>query len=60
MAYYDKNDESVYHFCRNCPIGKTIPEGARKEGLPFASTRCPLCDNLDLAGTCRRGEPVGD
>jgi hypothetical protein len=52
MAYYDFNDDLIYHRCANCSIGRAIPDEDRREGFKTGAERCAECRNLSWNGTC--------
>ncbi len=56
MAYYDKNNDKIYHVCANCPSGSKIEKAARMAGTPLGAARCAECQQRELASECEPPE----
>jgi len=58
MAYYTKNDPSIYHVCENCTVGNKIEKENLREGIPPGAKLCDECASLQREGKCIYGTPL--
>lgn len=58
MAYYKKDEPTVYHVCSNCTEGNNIEEVNLIIGQPPpGAILCEKCNDLKRQGKCEYGIP---
>ncbi len=57
MAYYNSDDDSIFHTCANCSTGAQIPKAKVVQGRPAGADKCDDCRVNETDGTCTPGTP---